>query len=180
MNYLFALLLALSATSSLAAGIPNGHSEWELDECPEELECNHSVSDAHLIRTGDRVCGEISESSVFRQPSAWFVGRVVGSAADVRFFDSFQSDDALPGTARIEIVGRELSWHVLEYPKNGMIPGKLQRLRLISTYQDTTTDSNAQCSKLVQDYSKLVEAAVDIKPNPSVKRDGAKARRPLP
>lgn len=173
-----AQLLSITATSPITEEIPSGHSEWELEECPGGVDtgCNHSVSFAHLIRSGNRVCGEISEASVFREPSAWFAGGVVDNMAVVRFFDSFQSDDALPGTARIEIIDGGLNWHVLDYPKNGMIPGKRQQLRLISAYQDTTSDLNTQCEKLAQGYSKLVEAAVGMKP--SLKLDATKMQPP--
>ncbi len=150
MKFFAPLLLTLS--HSAFAGIPSGLSKWGFSTCQtqevqERMKCNSYSAELVVFQNDGKVCGWISQSSVFRSPSAWFVGKEYREGALVRFVDTFQSDDRDYGRALLTFVKGVVAWKILEAPAAGMVVDE-NNLRLVQQLGASLMPPPASCEEL--------------------------------
>jgi hypothetical protein len=148
----FSALLILLFSQSTFAGLPSGLSEWKFSTCgtqevQERKKCNAYSAELVVLKTEGKVCGWIHQSSVFKSPSAWFVGKEYGEGALVRYVDSFQANEQDYGRALLTFKKGVISWKILNEPVLGRVSDE-KNLRRVWQRGTSLTVPSSSCEDL--------------------------------
>jgi hypothetical protein len=150
---LFVFLLTL--VPAITYSLPQGQSIWvNIGTCDRKCRAEgneRSHSELVLKVKGSEICGVISQDNgaagARRSPIGYFAGELRGEVATVQFRDSFSSEDAIPGTAELNLKNGKLQWVTRKEPEASMLWIEKVPLRKSNAASRATLKSMSRCDK---------------------------------